>query len=201
MSTSTTTEGTTTATTTTTMGGGDVLRIGIAFVKQYYQFLSSQPELLEKFYSPTSDAYLSHGEGSEPTQPVSPAGTDHKANVWGCAEGETMIFEFDDGAIDAQPSANEGILLLVTASVIYGVRETRAERRRKFVQTFFLAKTGRRFAVLNDILRFLVTTESADFGVAASTVNVNVNANIATAASEQATTNNNNNSTPAVLCC
>ncbi|VEU36049.1 unnamed protein product [Pseudo-nitzschia multistriata] len=141
----------------TTASGADAFKIGIAFVKQYYKTLSSQPDLLEKFYSQASDAYLSHGEGSEPTRPIPPAGTDHKATIWGCSSDETMLFEFEDGAIDAQPSANEGILLVVTASVIFTVQTTGAERRRKFVQTFFLAKTGRVFAVLNDILRFLAS--------------------------------------------
>lgn len=140
---------------TTTAGPCNAFKVGIAFVKQYYKTLSSRPELLENFYV-TTTAYLSHGEGSEPTEPLfSPKGIDHKEGIWGCAPGETMLFEFEDGAIDAQPSAKDGILLVVTASCIFKVENSGVERRTQFVQTFFLAKMGRNFAVQNDILRFL----------------------------------------------
>mmetsp|Transcript_4788 Transcript_4788/g.11675 ORF Transcript_4788/g.11675 Transcript_4788/m.11675 type:complete len:606 (+) Transcript_4788:206-2023(+) len=169
-----------------TMGGADAFKIGIAFVKQYYKTLSSHPELLENFYSPTADAYLSHAEGSEPTQPVPPAGTDHKV-VWGCGAGETMLFEFEDGAIDAQPSANKGILLVVTAVVIFTVRETGEARRRKFVQTFFLAKIGRNFAVLNDILRFLVATPEITIAATATATATATSLAAAAAASTEET--------------
>uniref|UniRef100_A0A7S0UER9 RRM domain-containing protein n=1 Tax=Pseudo-nitzschia delicatissima TaxID=44447 RepID=A0A7S0UER9_9STRA len=46
--------------------------------------------------------------------------------------------------------------MVVTASVIFnGSGSVKTERRKTFVQTFFLAKNGRNFAVTNDILRFL----------------------------------------------
>lgn len=144
-------------TTTTTAGPSNAFKVGIAFVKQYYKTLSSNPELLENFYATTTAYLISHGEGSEPTEPLfSPKGIDHKEGVWGCAPGETMLFEFEDGAIDAQPSATtDGILLVVTASCIFTGENSSVKRRTQFVQTFFLAKMGRNFAVQNDILRFL----------------------------------------------
>ena len=132
------------------------LKVAIMFVKQYYKCLSSHPDMLERFYSPPAhhDSYLSHGEGSEPTAPSPLSSANHGHDRWGCGDQEKMLFEFEDGAIDAQPSQNEGILMVVTASVIFTSKDG-AERRKNFVQTFFLAKIGRNFAVTNDILRFL----------------------------------------------
>jgi len=154
------------------------LKVAIMFVKQYYKCLSSSPDMLEQFYSPPSTAhhystYLSHGEGSESTAPSSPfESTHHGHDRWGCSAsaGEKMLFEFDDGAIDAQPSQNEGILMVVTASVIFPSSTGGAERRKKFVQTFFLAKIGRNFAVINDILRFLAVAEVVVVKAAAAAV-------------------------------
>ena len=132
------------------------LKVAIMFVKQYYKCLSSHPDMLKNFYSPPAhhDSYLSHGEGSEPTEPSPLASANHGHDRWGCEDNEKMLFEFEDGAIDAQPSQNEGILMVVTASVIF-TSKAGDERRKTFVQTFFLAKIGRNFAVTNDILRFL----------------------------------------------
>lgn len=165
-STSSATNATTTAASPEANGA---LKVAIVFVKQYYKCLSSHPDMLQRFYSalPDKSSYLSAGEGSEPTEPAlladsTPTGHDR----WGCSEGEKMLFEFEDGAIDAQPSSNDGILMVVTASVIFksggGGGASCIERKKKFVQTFFLAKIGRNFAVTNDILRFLVEAESQD---------------------------------------
>jgi hypothetical protein len=162
----------------------NALKVAIMFVKQYYKCLSSHPEMLERFYSPNNSSYLSHGEGSEPTEPSPLNSTNHGHGRWGCsgieAQSEKMLFEFEDGAIDAQPSQNEGILMVVTASVIFTSRTSGAERRKQFVQTFFLAKIGRNFAVTNDILRFLAVNENVvDVAVVEPEVlaSINVNAN------------------------
>mmetsp|Transcript_9257 Transcript_9257/g.22998 ORF Transcript_9257/g.22998 Transcript_9257/m.22998 type:complete len:508 (-) Transcript_9257:189-1712(-) len=142
---------------------GNALKVAIMFVKQYYKCLSSHPDMLERFYSPGTDSYLSHGEGSEPTAPSPLSASNHGHDRWGCAESEKMMFEFEDGAIDAQPSQNDGILMVVTASVIFnGSGSVKTERRKTFVQTFFLAKLGRNFAVTNDILRFLTLVAESE---------------------------------------
>lgn len=156
---------------------GTALKVGIQFVKQYYKILSTQPEMVERFYAaPDVDlSYLSHGEGSEPTSPVpleeckksNDKGDHLSTERWGCGNNEKMLFELEDGAIDAQPSTNDGILLVVTACVIFkgSISEEGdggdTKRRKKFVQTFFLAKFGRNFSVINDILRFLVAEPSS----------------------------------------
>ncbi|OEU14635.1 hypothetical protein FRACYDRAFT_241188 [Fragilariopsis cylindrus CCMP1102] len=183
---------------------GTALKVGIAFVKQYYKILSTQPEMVERFYAaPDVDlSYLSHGEGSEPTSPVpleeykksNDKGDHLSTERWGCGNNEKMLFELEDGAIDAQPSTNDGILLVVTACVIFkgSISEDGdggdTKRRKKFVQTFFLAKFGRNFSVINDILRFLVAEPSSvviaadsTFAATVSPVNVDSSAAAATA--------------------
>jgi hypothetical protein len=134
------------------------LKVGVAFVKQYYQILTSQPDQIVKFYIPKS-SYLSHGEGSDPTNPQSLEEYNLNPERWGCGIGETMRFELEHGAIDAQPSVNDGILLVVTGQVIFRSSDKDAKsagsQRKAFVHTFFLAKNGRNFAVNNDVLRFL----------------------------------------------
>jgi hypothetical protein len=134
------------------------LKVGVAFVKQYYQILTTQPDQIVKFYIPKS-SYLSHGEGSDPTHPKSLEEYNLSPERWGCGNGETMRFELEHGAIDAQPSVNDGILLVVTGQVIFRSSEKDAKStgspRKAFVHTFFLAKSGRNFAVHNDVLRFL----------------------------------------------
>ena len=182
---------------------GTALKVGIQFVKQYYKILSTQPEMVERFYAaPDVDlSYLSHGEGSEPTSPVpleeckksNDKGDHLSTERWGCGNNEKMLFELEDGAIDAQPSTNDGILLVVTACVIFkgSISEEGdggdTKRRKKFVQTFFLAKFGRNFSVINDILRFLVAEPSsvviaADSTSAATVSPVTVDSSTAAAA-------------------
>lgn len=135
------------------------LKVGVAFVKQYYKMLTTQPDQIVKFYIPNS-SYLSHGEGSDPTNPQSLEGYNLSPERWGCGSDETMRFELEHGAIDAQPSVNDGILLVVTGQVIFKssakvAGAPAASPRKAFVHTFFLAKGGRNFAVHNDVLRFL----------------------------------------------
>lgn len=126
--------------------------IGIRFVKTYYQVLSSAPDQIFKFYKPSS--VLSHGEGSTPTSAVDFENYDLKVR-W----GEAQRFDFDNGAIDAQPSSDGGILLSVTGHVLVKAGDGKEERK-GFVHTFFLAlgslpNKQKTYYVKNDILRFL----------------------------------------------
>ena len=130
-------------------------RVAIMFVKQYYKCLSTDPELLKNFYYDAQpgqqNSILSHGEGSE----LSVTSANHGHDRWGCGSGEKMVFDFNEGAIDAQPSMNDSVMIVLTASVSFTGGEQDQQRKKQFVQTFFLAKVGRNFAVVNDILRFL----------------------------------------------
>ncbi|KAI2494601.1 ras GTPase-activating protein-binding protein [Fragilaria crotonensis] len=139
------------------------LTIGRSFVKQYYHVLTTTPDMIYKFYRPSS--VLSHGEGSNPTVPATleslgpnPAtNQDLKERFFSWAEssGDTVRFELENGAIDAQESVNGGVLLLVTGHMYVG------EARKPFCHTFFLNSVSvdnsnkRQYYVHNDVLRFL----------------------------------------------
>jgi hypothetical protein len=132
-------------------GGPSPLTVGTRFVKQYYKVLSTTPNQIHRFYQPTS--FLSHGQGSQPTQPVlfermqqqqeleqaaTATSSDSNTEVTGShellkqrfvlkgCEDCTIRFEFEHGAIDAQVSVNGGVLLVVTGHVAY-LREAEAE--------------------------------------------------------------------------
>ena len=123
--------------------------IGVRFVKAYYQALSTTPDVISNFYQRDS-CMLSHGEGSTPTNACA-FDSYNLADRWGATKDKR--FDFDNGAIDAQPSANGSILLVVTGSVV--MKNDGKEMRKGFVHTFFLARQGKNYFVHNDILRFL----------------------------------------------
>ena len=139
--------------------GPSPLTVGTRFVKQYYQTLSAQPELITRFYQPTS--VLSMGIGSEPSTTETTAASRFLPDP-----GQQLGFEFENGAIDAQMSVNNGVLLVVTGNVVYaGEEDDTVIRRQAFVHTFFLASlvsgTKRSYYIHNDVLRFLQQPETA----------------------------------------
>lgn len=140
------------------------LTVGTRFVKEYYKTLSTKPELMSRFYQPSS--LLSVGMGSQPTQPSSfetQQGKDMKCRfVQKGLEDCKIRFEFENGAIDAQMSVNGGVLLVVTGHIVYDTGSENQEEdilRKAFVHTFFLGSllsgSKRSYYVHNDVLRFL----------------------------------------------
>lgn len=110
--------------------------------------------MIYKFYRPSS--VLSHGEGSNPTTPVtmeslgaSPALKDRFVS----SSEDPVRFELENGAIDAQESVGGGVLLVVTGHMYLG------DVRKPFCHTFFLhaseTSKKRQYYVHNDVLRFL----------------------------------------------
>lgn len=140
------------------------LTIGRSFLKQFYHVLTTTPDMIYKFYRPSS--VLSHGEGNNPTSPVtmdslgdSPA-KDMKDRFfsWAASESDPVRFELEHGAIDAQESVNGGVLLVVTGHMYLG------DVRKAFCHTFFLNLSApdskkRSYYVHNDVLRFLHESE------------------------------------------
>ena len=138
-------------------GGPSPMTVGKRFVKQYYQVLSTTPDQIFRFYQPKL-SMLSHGTGSDPTSPSLFESYDMTAR-WGAGDRKKR-FELEHGAIDAQPSVNGGILLIVTGHVVLlpgKGSDASKEERKGFVHTFFLGTLGdaKRFYVHNDVLRFL----------------------------------------------
>lgn len=140
------------STVATEEGGNAVpspLTVGKLFVKQYYQVLQTSTNQIHRFYQPSS--LLSDAVGSTPTDP---SGLDNYeiAGRWGIIGGETKGFAMEIGAIDAQTSINNSILLVVTGSVSL----SQVGSRKTFTHTFFLTyiPNTKRFYVANDVLRF-----------------------------------------------
>jgi Nuclear transport factor 2 (NTF2) domain/RNA recognition motif. (a.k.a. RRM, RBD, or RNP domain) len=139
------------------------LAIGRTFLKQFYKVLTTNPDLLHKFYMPSS--ILSHGEGSNPTTPetlesLGSSSTKHlldRFTSWGGGDtsANPVRIELEHGAIDAQESVNGSILLVVTGHLFLG------DLRKPFCHTFFLNDLSsenasrRHYYVHNDVLRFL----------------------------------------------
>lgn len=145
----------------TPSGSPSPLTIGRTFLKQYYHVLTTSPDMIYKFYRPSS--VLSHGEGSNPTTPVSmeslgPSPAEELKDrffSWADSSADPVRFELEHGAIDAQESVNGGVLLVVTGHMYLG------DFRKSFCHTFFLNvfsaenSKKRQYYVHNDVLRFL----------------------------------------------
>jgi len=146
------------------------LQIGTAFIKQYYQVLSTNPTLITRFYKPNS--VISHSlVPSAPAEPKTLSeltkvseGEDDQIFQW-CRSKENkngICFDFGRGAIDAHNTINGGILLVATGHMTLpsDEKEQDGTGMKKFVQTFLLnngAPVGkkRQFYVHNDVLRVL----------------------------------------------
>ena len=153
------------------------MRVAISFVKMYYKALTSQPDQINGLYIPTK-SYLSHGEGSAQVEPKLLEEYDLSKERWGCdKDGGTMRFDFEHGAIDAHP-VGEGILVVVTAQVF--LQGEGDDSSRAFVQTFFLAKEGRNFAVQSDVLRFLTFPSAGTASPSTPTASIATNTIAAT---------------------
>jgi Nuclear transport factor 2 (NTF2) domain/RNA recognition motif. (a.k.a. RRM, RBD, or RNP domain) len=158
MSSGTSTPRTASATPTPPAGDPAPLTIGTRFVKQYYHEISTSPELIVRFYQP-STSVVTVGTGSDPATEVNDLAEAAAARFH--QNDGPVRFEFEHGAIDAQLSVNGGVLLVVTGQMIS------SQARKSFVHTFFLGMTTagsnsnkKSYFVHNDILRFLHQEEN-----------------------------------------
>ena len=146
--------------------------IGKAFIKQYYQLLTTSPEQILKFYKEDTSS-LSHSlEASTRAEPVILNSQDFPHSIFGWTMGAKVTdsdqtqtnpvppgirFDFEHGAIDAQETINGGILLVVTGFMYL---PTSPETPKAFVHTFILLNgsppgTKKHFYVHNDVLRVM----------------------------------------------
>jgi len=169
-----------------TSGGGGVsstaMKIGNAFIKQYYKTLLTSPSQLHRFYQPDSTVSRS----MEPSSPATHSafslattmnGSDDSPGervrkvFFGWAgtgltdehDDESARVDFEHGAIDAQESINGGILLVVTGNMFLPGKV----KSLHFVHTFFLNNVSapgmkKQFLVKNDILRFLEPVDAEE---------------------------------------
>lgn len=156
------------------------LLIGKAFIKQYYQVLSTNPAQITKFYKPNSlishsllpsvpgitktlREYQDHASNAKDKANANANANANTLFAWCRPEkGDKLCFDFGRGAIDAQGTINGGILLVVTGHIRLPCWKADGEDdgMKRFVHTFFLnngapAGKKRQFYVHNDVLRFL----------------------------------------------
>ena len=133
--------------------------VGKQFVRKYYKMCSDEPENLYRFYQ--NESQLVYGEGSGEVEPVTGIeGIKSKINSRGCKGAE---FNIASGTLDAQPTMNNGVMVMVTGTIT-----KKDDQARQFVQSFFLApqeKNPKSFFVLNDTFRIVETPAVVTYGV------------------------------------
>ena len=162
-----------------TAGGPSPLQVGMRFVKQYYNTISTSPDHIVRFYEPTLSTLSVGRSNCDSTQVMHEAAAARFSEAFFDAEDATATsssataaatsdirFEFERGAIDAQASVNNAILVVATGSVVSSQHENGSsakEMQKAFVHTFFLGSTTvgtkRSYYIHNDILRFLEEPE------------------------------------------
>jgi len=123
------------------------LIIGKSFIKQYYHILTTNPELIHRFYK--SSSVWSHC--FKPNVAAHPQTIQGSSSffLWASKDDTTGLrIDFGRGAIDAQESIGGGILLVVTGHMTLPLCQ---KEERPFVHTFFLnsgASSGKKTTIL-----------------------------------------------------
>lgn len=121
--------------------------VGWLFVQQYYTTLYKDPASLYKFYKADSQAI--HGAEGEPVTPIL---------------GQQGMQEFIQSAAlnkcKVQVTSVESLAGIESSIVlqVLGELSNNNEPRRKFAQTFVLAKADKGYYVASDILKLITTT-------------------------------------------
>ncbi|KAJ7955488.1 putative Ras-GTPase-activating protein-binding protein [Quillaja saponaria] len=117
-------------------------QVGTYFVGQYYQVLQEQPDFVHQFYSDDSTIVRVDGHTRETATAM--------------IQIHALIMSLKYTGIEIKTahsleSWNGGVLIMVSGSLL--IKDY--NRRRKFMQTFFLAPQEKGFFVLNDIFHFV----------------------------------------------
>ncbi|KAB1219346.1 putative G3BP-like protein [Morella rubra] len=117
-------------------------QVGTYFVGQYYQVLQQQPDFVHQFYSDASTMLRIDGNTRETATSM--------------LQIHALVMSLGYAGIEIKTahsleSWNGGVLVMVSGSV--QVKDF--VRKRKFVQTFFLAPQEKGYFVLNDIFHFI----------------------------------------------
>lgn len=144
------------------------LSLATRFIKSYYEVLSESPADLYKFFN--SDCHFLHDENNQ-TQ----VAADSIDSVRKACESEIKLkgakVDLSNGFIDAQPSENGGILVVVTGQYNPPDGITSGS----FVQTFFLAckPSQKTYFVRNSVFRMLQADQAATTSTDVSKFNTN----------------------------
>lgn len=116
-------------------------KVAKSFAKQYYNFLSSDPSTLHRFYH--EESQFSHGHSNNSADLVT--GQENIRKKIAELNLKGVKVDLEHGSIDCQTSSNGGVLVMVTGRM----------DNRPFSQAFFLGKQESRYYVLNDTFRYL----------------------------------------------
>nr|AFK42895.1 unknown [Medicago truncatula] len=125
--------------------------VGNAFVEQYYSILHRDPDQVHRFYHDSSVMSRPEEDGTMTTVTTT-AEIDKKIQSL-----EYTSFRVEVLSADAQPSYNNGVMVVVT-----GCLTGTDNIKRKFAQSFFLAPQDKGFYVLNDVFRYVDAYKSID---------------------------------------
>ncbi|PWA89774.1 Nuclear transport factor 2 [Artemisia annua] len=119
--------------------------VGNAFVEQYYHILHHSPDMVHKFYQDPSFISRPEEDGKMITVTTMKGINDKICSM------DYTTYKAEIKTADAQESYKDGVIVLVTGFL------TRKEdnRRRKFIQSFFLAPQDKGYFVLNDVFRYV----------------------------------------------
>lgn len=141
-------------------------KVATQFVSTYYERLKNEPLRMHLFYQ--EESQVQYVDGANAQGPV--GGMQKIKEVIRQRGSEHWVLDLESGSVDAQPSKDGGVLLLVT-----GILTTQNQPPRQFVQTFFLASqastngTSASYYILNDTLRILDPVHPPPAAAAAST--------------------------------
>ncbi|CAK8577316.1 unnamed protein product [Lathyrus sativus] len=125
--------------------------VGNAFVEQYYSILHRDPDQVHRFYHDSSVLSRPEEDGTM-TSVTTTAEIDKKIQSL-----DYTSFRVEVLSADAQPSLNNGVMVVVT-----GCLTGTDNVKRKFAQSFFLAPQDKGFYVLNDVFRYVDEYKSVD---------------------------------------
>ncbi|CAK8539772.1 unnamed protein product [Lathyrus sativus] len=125
--------------------------VGNAFVEQYYSILHRDPDQVHRFYHDSSVLSRPEEDGTM-TSVTATAEIDKKIQSL-----DYTSFRVEVLSADAQPSLNNGVMVVVT-----GCLTGTDNVKRKFAQSFFLAPQDKGFYVLNDVFRYVDEYKSVD---------------------------------------
>ncbi|CAI8617622.1 unnamed protein product [Vicia faba] len=125
--------------------------VGNAFVEQYYSILHREPDQVHRFYHDSSVLSRPEEDGTM-TSVTTTAEIDKKIQSL-----DYTSFRVEVLSADAQPSYNNGVMVVVT-----GCLTGTDNVKRKFAQSFFLAPQDKGFYVLNDVFRYVDAYKSVD---------------------------------------
>ncbi|XP_076926739.1 nuclear transport factor 2-like isoform X2 [Bidens hawaiensis] len=126
--------------------------VGNAFVEQYYHILHHSPDMVHKFYQDSSFISRPDEDGAMITVTTMQGINDKICSL------DYTAYKAEIKTADAQESYKDGVVVLVTGFL------TRKEdnRRKKFIQSFFLAPQDKGYFVLNDVFRYVDENKPMD---------------------------------------